>query len=313
MTTEGGRQRITRELLFATFVGAQADSDDPLVRERIIASVIERDCNPGDILFARDDEATHVHFMTEGRVRMSRPGYADWVYEGWWVMGTSDPMAGRRRVRTATVETSMRTFSFPWVHWFKVMHDKPLGLLNMIMGYTRGILRSHERLAPGGGFVTPAKRAPTFDVSTLAGRVRLLDALPLLAGVPTQLLLDLAALAKPRVLQPGESIFASGTPHHDFVVVARGELEATRTDPDVRGVFGPGTSAGGAACMRDIDSAWTATAASEATVLTIPMEVLCDNLEDHVEGCRAMMTTLALQQERLWEELAARTGELVLK
>ena len=89
MSTEHGRQRITRELLFASFVGSQADSDDPLVRERIIASVIERDCNPGDILFARDDEATHVHFMTEGRVRMSRPGYADWVHEGWWVMGTN--------------------------------------------------------------------------------------------------------------------------------------------------------------------------------------------------------------------------------
>lgn len=74
MSTEHGRQRITRELLFASFVGPHADSDGPLVRERIIASVIERDCNPGDILFARDDEAinTPSHYAAGEHVTVAR-------------------------------------------------------------------------------------------------------------------------------------------------------------------------------------------------------------------------------------------------
>jgi CRP-like cAMP-binding protein len=100
--------RITRELLFAAFVGPARDTDDPRVLDRLVASVKAQTLRPGDVLYREGDAADHVHFMTEGRVRLSRAGSADWVYEGHWVIGTTDVLAGRPRTRTAVVETVVR-------------------------------------------------------------------------------------------------------------------------------------------------------------------------------------------------------------
>lgn len=310
--SEDGRQRITRELLFGAFVGPQNEADDPRIRERVIASVEERDCEPGDTLFVAGEEARHVHFMTEGRVRLARPGYADWVYDGRWVIGTTDALAGRPRLRTATAETSMRTFRLPSEYWFNVMRDKPAALLTTILGYIRGSIRYATMLAPDGGF-EPRPQRPAFDVSSLSGRLRALEAAPILAGMPAQLLLELASVAQERVLAPDEAVFIAGEPHSDLVVVARGELGLSRSAPDIRATFGPGDVVGGPICMGDGEAVWTARAIDEAHVVTIPVETLYDNLEDHIEGMRALMTTLALEQERLCEALAARDGEIVLK
>jgi len=311
MSETGGRQRITRELLFGAFVGPQNEADDPRIRERVIASVEERDCEPGDTLFVAGEPSDHVHFMTEGRVRLARPGYADWVYDGRWVMGTTDALAGRPRLRTATVETPMRTFRLPSEYWFSVMRDKPVGLLNTILGYIRGSVRYATMLAPSGGFEDSPRRA-AFDVSSSSGRLRVLAATPILAKMPAQLLLELAAAAEERVLAPDETIFVAGEPHADLVVVARGAVALSRSNPEVAATFGPGEAVGGPICIGDADAAWTARAVGETRVVTIAIETLYDDLEDHIEGMRALMTTLALEQERLCEALAAREGELVL-
>lgn len=311
MSETKNRRHITREILFGAFVGPQSDADDPRIRERVIASIEERDCEVGDTLFEAGQASEHVHFMTEGRVRLSRPGLADWIYEGRWVIGTTDALARRPRARTATVETPMRTFRLPSEYWFNVMRDKPVGLLNTILGYVRGSIRYATMLAPDGGFAAPPAR-PGFEVSSLAGRLRALEAAPLLKEVPAQLLLELATIAEVRTLGPGDSLFTAGTPHTDLAIVADGAIEVVRADPEVRTTCGPGEAVGGPVCIGDADAAWTARAMEASRLLTIPVETLYDALEDHIDGMRALMTTLALEQERLCELLAERRGELVL-
>src|SRR6476619_5403651 len=101
MAAEKGQQLITRELLFAAFAGPSTEADDPRLLERVAASVEEETVPAGHVLFREGDGSEWVHFMSEGRMRLTRPGAPDWVYIGRWVVGTTDVLVGRRHQRTA--------------------------------------------------------------------------------------------------------------------------------------------------------------------------------------------------------------------
>ncbi len=313
MAAETVRQRLARELLFASFARPSSEADDPRSFERLAASVEAQTLRAGDVLFRAGDVAEHVHFMIEGRVRLSRPGHADWVYEGRWVIGATDALTGRPRSRTAVVETDTRLSRLPGERWFEVMRDRPAVLLETLLGFAREAAALHEQLAPDGGFAAPAPPARRADASTLAGRTRLLAALPLLRSAAVQLLAELAAAAEPRELAPGEALFGGGAPSGSAYLVVEGAVDLRRDDPAVAATFGPGELVGGALCFGDPSPAWAARAVGPARVLSFALEPLFDHLEGCHDSLRALMGAFALEQERLREELSARTGELILR
>lgn len=96
------------------------------------------------------------------------------------------------------------------------------------------------------------------------------------------------------------------------MVVTRGHIEARKSDSELRALFGPGSLACGAVCFGHADTCWSAVAAGPSEVLTVAVEDVFERLEDHLDGMRALMATLSLERERLCEELASQTGELVL-
>src|SRR5260221_3753585 len=183
MAAEPGRQRITRELLFAAFAGPSMGTDDPRLLERIVTSVEAESVRAGHVLFREGDESKYVHFMSEGRMRLSRPDCADWVYEGRWVVGTTDVLVGRPRTRTATMEADARLFRLPAARWFEVMQDRPEVVLDALVGFARGVAALHARLSPDGGFPPAPAPASFADASSLASRARILASLPLLRAV----------------------------------------------------------------------------------------------------------------------------------
>jgi hypothetical protein len=211
------------------------------------------------------------------------------------------------------METAARLFRLPAQRWFEVMQDRPEVVLNAVVGFARGIAQLHTRLAPDGGFAPEATRASCSDASSLAGRACILGSLPLLRGVRMQILIELANLAQLRELESEESLFAAGVPPGSVFVVTRGRIEARRAEPDVSGVFVAGSIVGGALCLGDPEAAWSARALVASQVLSFSVEDLLDHLEGHMDGVRAMMAALALERDRLCEELASRLGELVLQ
>jgi CRP-like cAMP-binding protein len=250
--------------------------------------------------------------MSEGQMRLTRAGHPDWVYRGRWVVGTSDVLIGRPHARTATMETPARLFRLPGERWFEVMERRPEVLLNVIVGFARGVVGLHTRLAPDGAFGAAPSRG-SVDVATLAGRAALLAQLALFRGVPMQTLVELADLAERRELVPGQALFDAGRSPGRIFVVARGRVEAFRAAPEVRASFGPGTLVGGAVCLGDEEAAWTAAALDHSEVLSFTAADLFDHVEEHHDGLRALMGALACERERLCDELAARHGELVLE
>jgi CRP-like cAMP-binding protein len=248
--------------------------------------------------------------MSEGRMRLSRPGAPDWVYEGRWVVGTTDVLAGRARTRTAVMETDARLFRLPSERWFEVMQDRPEVLLDAITGFARGIAALHLRLEPDGGFETGS--GATSDVSTLAGRVCLLASLPLLRGAPMQVLAELAEIAEVTDLAADETL-RPGAPAERIFVVTRGRIEGKRSDPDVRSLFSAGSMVCGALGLGDAEGAWSARAVEPSQVLSFSVDTWFDHIEEHIEGVRAMMAACALERDRLCDMLGERLGELVLR
>jgi CRP-like cAMP-binding protein len=312
MAADPTRPRITNELLFTAFAGPSAETEDPGRLERLASAVIEENVKPGHVLFREGDEASNVHFMSAGRMRLTREGRPDWVYEGRWVVGTTDVLLGRPRARTAVMETEARLFRLPAAHWFEAVEGRPTVLLTVLVGFARGIAGLYVRLAPDGGFPAP-EVGRGLETDSLAARARILAQTPLLMGVPMQALIELANIAELRTLQPNEEVFASGQRSGRVFVVTRGRIEARRADPDVCGEFGPGSIVGSAVCLGDPERAWGARALDSAEVLSFSVEDLFDAVEEHQLGVRAMMGTFAGERDRACEVLADRLGELVLR
>ena len=305
-------KRITRELLFAAFVGPARDTDDPRILERLIGSVETQTLRPGDVLFREGELAEHVHFMTEGRVRLSRAGRPDWVYEGHWVIGTTDVLVGRPRVRTAVVETETRFFSLPTAVWFAANQDRPETLLEAIGSFVSASVGHYARLAPDGGFARPSDPTPV-EADGLAARAGVLARIPVFKGLKTQILLELARGAELSDLDAGQVLFPRGKAAGRIHVVLEGVVDARRSDPEVAAAFGPGSLVVGLVALNDVDDAWSARAATRARVMSFGTDELYDHIEEHVDAMRALMAAVSLERERLFEETAARTGELLLR
>lgn len=313
MAAETDRQRLARELLFASFIRASTPMDDPRVIERLAHAVQAQIVRAGEVLFREGDDAECVYFMSEGRLRLSRPNHPDWVYEGWWVVGSVDVLARRPRLRTAVAETDLRLTWLPAERWFEVMRERPEGLLRALVDFARGAVAIHAQLAPDGGFLATVPPSRRHDVLTLAGRTRLLASLPLFRDMAVQVLVELAQLARLHDLAPAEPLFEAGSPAGRAFVVAEGAVEVYRPDPPLSATFAAGSLVGGPLMLGHTDAPWSARAVGPARVISFVVEDLFDHLEWHPDFVRTMMATLALEQERLREELAARTGELFLR
>lgn len=313
MAAETARQRLSRELLFASFARPTTEVEDPRSFEKIAALVEASTVRAGDVLYREGEPSEHVYFMIEGRLRLSAPRLVDWVYEGWWVIGTTDVLARRPRRRTATIETDTRLSRIPAERWFEIMRDRPEVLLDTIAGFARGAAQLYAQLAPDGAFPSPlAPPTHRFDLSTLAGRARLLASSPLLHGVSVQLLAEIAASAECHDLAPGEPLAGPGEPRRVFVV-AEGGVEVIRDEPALRAVFTAGSLVGGTLGLAEAQPGWVARAVGPARVLSFLTDDLFDLLEGHHHSVRGLMATIAIEQERVREELAARTGELILR
>ncbi len=251
--------------------------------------------------------------MSEGRVRLSRAGVVDWVYEGRWVIGSADAFLGRRRNRTAVAETDIRLFTLASHHWFVANENKPESLLAALIGFGVGIGKLHVELAPDGGFAAPSTAPPIEGLDTFAGKVRFLGDHPLLRGVSAQLLVELARAATLERFEAGALLHPRGAPPERLFLVTRGLIEIALEEPAITATFGPGDLAGGCLHFHEVNACWQARALEAAEVVSLSINHLCDLLEENLEDLKVLSGFAALERERLGELLAARKGELVLR
>lgn len=305
-------QRISRELLFSSFMGGTIGGDESWIIERIATSLEEYLASAGEILFREGDPSDYVYFMAEGRARMSRVGHADWIYEGRWVIGTIDVLVGRPRARTATIEADTRLFRYRGDLWSDLMEDSFEITANALSGSARGTAALYTRIAPEPAFPEPSHDPLPYDSSTLVGRALLLSDLPLLRGASVQALTDMAEVTISETLAEGQTLFPPRLGAKRVYVVVRGLVEVYREEPRMTGQFGPGTIVGSALCLGN-DGAWGARALRPSEVLSFSTEEWFNQIEEHPGMARVAMAALALEREALMERIASKQRELVLR
>jgi CRP-like cAMP-binding protein len=311
-------KRITRELLLTAFFGPSSGLEESWIIDRFAEGIEETVVAKGEVLFEIGDSSEFLFFMSEGRLRLQAPGHPDWVYDGRWVIGTTDLVTGRRRVRRALVESDARVFRVRGELWTDLMEDSFDATAGALFGSARGNVGLYAKLSPHGGFVTHQSdaegpysvRAPLSD--SIVDRALLLYETPMFHGAGVQPLTDLARQCSLIELRAGEDVFSAGiAPERTYVVVS-GEVEAFSKTPEVSARFGPRSVVGGAVSLGDPTAAWAARAVVPTRLLCLWNEDWFDEMEEHVDLARAAMGWLSVERERLFDLLAAPTGEIVL-
>jgi CRP-like cAMP-binding protein len=184
---------------------------------------------------------------------------------------------------------------------------------NALVGSAQGTLALHVRLGGDGGFLHTGKGNAPVPADTLVDRALLLHELPMLRGAGVQEITDIARASDVIEVREGEWLWQPGAPPGATFAVAAGTVVVEHAKPRVAARFGPGSIVGGAVSLGDAAGAWSARAATDATVVTFSNELWLDQMEEHVDLARVAMGSLAIEREHLFDLLARETGEIVLR
>jgi CRP-like cAMP-binding protein len=305
---EDRARRMSREMFVAAF-GPFAEAESWLV-ERITAVLEERIVHAGEHVYAQGDPPTWIHFMQDGRVRMTSKDGPAWTLQGRWVLGIYEGMQDLPRVATATAETDLQLLRTPSSSWLEVIEDS----FDLIRGSIRVAARSatelEQRLALP---VPPGRIEPRMrGVSTLVEKLTFMLDVPMLRGAGVQALADLAADTREETFDAGQVVLERGADRDHLVFVVDGAVRAERSNLDVERSYGYAQLVLGTASFGPWSAAWRAVATVRTCTLSVPIEAGYDAMEEHFDLARSVLGALATQRQLVIEQLAREVKDLVL-
>ena len=311
MTDDERLRRLSREIFFSGFFRTSSIAFDSWMVDRITPHLREVDVRAGETVYREGDPPDSLVLMTSGRLRATRVGAPSWTFDGRWVLGTLDLLAVRPRTRTLTALVDTHTVHLDADAWIDLLEDSFEAARGAVMGNARALMMFHDRLAPTGGFV-PARSSPELlpaSPMTFVDRLATLTELDLMRGAGVQSLADLAEATEEITLDEGQLVFARDASGGRVFLVVEGLVEASRQGPLVSARFGPGQVVAGAAAFGAWGAPWEARAVTRTRLLSFTVERLLDEMEDHFDLLRSLLTGLSFERERLFELLAAKSEE----
>ncbi len=309
-------QRLSRELFFVAATLGAGQSLPSWVVDRITSRFDEVDVTGGQVIFEAGSPAEFVYFMTDGRVLLTREGAAPWTYEGRWAIGMFEVVLDRPRARTATALSDFRMMRLRADAWLDILEDSFLLGRAALERAAGTVANLADQLARQGivpqPMVTSLMTLPRGKLN-LIERLAVLYELVHLRGSGIQPLAELAAVAEEVTFEPGDRILEAGVRKNRTFVVLRGEVEASRADPAFKRAFGPGTIVLAAASFGEGSIPWEAHATTALRTLAVPHDDWFDLLEEHFDMLRAALGAMAMQRDRMLEQLAAQSGGLILR
>jgi CRP-like cAMP-binding protein len=309
-------ERLSRELFFVAATLGAGQTLPSWVVDRITSRLDEVDVTAGQVVFAAGSPAEFVYFMTDGRLLLTREGAAPWTYEGRWAVGMFEVVLDRLRVRTATALSDFRMMRLRADAWLDILEDSFLlgrAALERAAGTVADLA---DQLAVRGLVPQPMVAClmplPRGKLN-LIERLAVLYELVHLRGSGIQPLAELAGVAEEVTFEPGDRILEASVRKNRTFVVLRGEVEASRADPPFKRPFGPGTIVLAAASFGEGSIPWEAHAKTEVRALAVPHDDWFDLLEEHFDMLRSALGAMAIQRDRMLEQLAAQSGGLILR
>jgi CRP-like cAMP-binding protein len=293
-------------LFLATF-GAHRASTESRVTDRLTSLLEEETFRADDTVFSVGDPPEFCYFMREGRVRFVCEGHAPWIFEGRCAFGMSDALVERSRTRTALAVTDLQLMRMQSDAWIELLEDSFDLARGAVRELARAVAQLEEKVWASAGSRNPSSVAPIVAAvgsPDVLERLATLMDVPLLRGAGVQTLSDLANASEELTFAAGESLFERGATTGVVYVILRGEVQASRTDPEVTWRGGPADIVCGTAAFTESVGAWQARAVTPARALVFRVDDWFDLLEEHFEMVRSTLAALSIRRETLLDGLA---------
>lgn len=142
-----------------------------------------------------------------------------------------------------------------------------------------------------------------------------LRAIPVYRGLSEDDLRMLSGVARTRLYQKGEQIFAEGDPAEHFHMIVRGRVKVFRVTPAgkdlILTLLGPGDPVGAVAVYMETDFPATAQALEDTVVVQIPSGSFYELLDRSPSLVRGLLLGMTQRLMELTSRLAALTGTRV--
>jgi CRP-like cAMP-binding protein len=288
--------RVAREVFVATFL--RDLHGVAWATQRLASRMRDVEVAAGQTIFALGEPAIHQYFIVRGEVVVSAPGAPPWTFHERGIVGGLDVVLDRARTRSAVATTPTHLLELSGADFFSLLADSFDVARRAVQGFAVGVSSLRARPQPLGGF-----DEPDGDVSEgrarldLVDRMLLLRGAPLLQGAGAQAIATLAEAAEERVLRPGEVLFERGK-QRQLHFVAAGQVEATRSSPDIVGHFRRGAIVCDAEAFGDA-SPFEARATHPSCVVSVSLEDYFDVMEEKFDVARAALRAFTLGREKL--------------
>jgi CRP-like cAMP-binding protein len=304
--------RLGREVFLASFGVALSDLE-PWVVDRITSLLVDRWVSTGTILYREGEPPEDLYFMLDGAVRLSRDGVPPWILRGRWVVGAMEGMADSTRMRTATALTEFQAMEIPIRDWVELLEDSfPLARA-AVLNAARSTAHLEERVPVFPPAPRRVKALPSDGPLGLVERLALLADVRMLGVAGVQSIVDLAAASRETHFEAGATLLERGAERHEILLVVSGEVAADRLDPSVERRYGPGDIVCGVASFGAPAPLWQARAVTATRVISFPVEVWFDLMEEHFDLVKSALAAVGRRREVLLEQMAQGREELELR
>jgi len=143
--------------------------------------------------------------------------------------------------------------------------------------------------------------------------LKLLDSVPLFAGLTAEDRKLLGPLCRARAYEKGEKVFSEGEPAKELCFVVLGRLKVVKSAPGrelILGLFGPGEPVGMVAVFEGRPYPASAIALEPSTVVHVPEHEFFGVLGDHSGLVKRLFQGIMTRQLELTKRLADLTGHV---
>jgi CRP-like cAMP-binding protein len=293
--------RVARQIFLRSMTATRA----MMFASGTLANIMEdRFFAKGTTIYRKGEAPEDIYFVVSGMVHLiGEANEAPWVMDARSVIGIIDASLERPRTRDAIATTDVHVLRLAADDYLEMLEDsfeQQRAVLLNVSGMVRSVV---AELVPSGGFPEPAEDAYQSGNDARAlnpvERMLALRSIPAFQNANIQTLAILLEKIEDLRYPPGDLALRPGGVNGSLLLVARGVLEWTRTEPQLSARFGPRTIVGGIGSYNEDTSGSRLRALTPSLLMRLSQDDLLDVMEDHFDLTRSVLRHTTLERERL--------------
>ncbi len=301
-------ERVDRVLYLRSLMGFSTLSTEhlgfiaPLLEERWFA--------PGERLLEEGVPVGSIHLIVEGKVRVRRDGAAFRVFGPREAVGVFALFSGAQRGVQATAETRVRTLALESATLREIFEER-FDMFVHNLQTLAALLIEERRMIPDNAGLSST---PVEALGCPSRELNLVERMFFLRrsrGFENAGVLSIAALAenvRERRVEAGELIWSEGDPAHEVGFLVNGAIAGETEGSGQHFEFGPGDLFGASDAVSGGRRWYSTRARRTSAILVIPVSVLLDVFEDHMDLGMIFLSFFASRILTAFETRAALEG-----